>query len=324
MKTGLPTGPSRRLTTAAQRYADPAITKDGDIVFTAYADQRVIERAPVPSGPSTTLYADSRSDNGRATQTRDGSQIVFERGLTHSREIWVKDVRTGRQRMVLHLDDPRQVDATVSPDGARIAYTAKGTGFVVEAGGGVARRVCDQCQLFGFLSDNRRVLAVATDHAHAVGRVIDATSLSVEDLLIGDSVNLTRLHASPNDRWLAFQYGNKSFLIPLTPGHPPSREEWMRVEEPTTSGRPCGWSLDARVLYLLLDLDGFRCLYGQRVDPSAGLVGQPSAARHFHDRNSQQGFGTGYGDAMSTEGFLYEGGRTSGNLWRLIVPKVRQ
>ena len=96
----------------------------------------------------------------------------------------------------------------------------------------------------------------------------------------------------------------------------------MPADKPTTSERPCGWSLDSRVLYLLLDLDGFSCLYGQRVEAPPGLVGQAAVVRHFHDRNSQQGFGTGYGDAISTEGFLYEGARTPGNLWRLVLPRT--
>jgi dipeptidyl aminopeptidase/acylaminoacyl peptidase len=320
--TGLTTGAPRRLTMGAQRYDDPATSRDGEIFFTALTEQRVIDRAPLENGPPpATLYADSRSDYGRATQTRDGTRIVFERGLTRTREIWMKDVRTGQQRMVLQLDDPRQVDAIVSPDGVRIAYSAKQIGYVVEAEGGVPRRICDACVFFGFLSDSRRLLLVATDRGRGIARVIDSASQATHDLLIADSVNLTRLHASPDDRWLSFQFGNKIFVVPLTPGRPPPRETWMQVDEPTTSGRPCGWSLDSRVLYVLLDLDGFRCLYGQRVDPATGrLIGTPASVRHFHDRNSQQGFGTGFGDAISSEGFLYEGIRVTGNVWRLLEP----
>ena len=77
----------------------------------------------------------------------------------------------------------------------------------------------------------------------------------------------------------------------------------------------------AHVVFLL-DLNGFRCLYGQRVEAPSGLAGQPAVVRHFHDRGNQQGFGTSYGDAISTEGFLYEGTRTSGNLWRLVPPRT--
>lgn len=107
------------------------------------------------------------------------------------------------------------------------------------------------------------------------------------------------------------------YLAPLTPGRPPARDAWQLVDEPTTTGRPCGWSLDARTVYLLLDLDGTRCLYGQHVDANGRLVGRPEAVRHFHDRNGANGFGTGNGNAMSAAGFLLERLGVAGNLWRL-------
>ena len=164
------------------------------------------------------------------------------------------------------------------------------------------------------------MLVVAAEKDRAFGRVVDSSTSTARDVLTTERTNLTRLHASPDDRWLAFQFLNKVYLVPLTLGHPPSRESWQMVDEPTTTGRPCGWSLDARMVYLLLDLDGFRCLYGQHVDANGRLIGKPEAVRHFHDRNNAQGFGTGFGDAMSALGFLYEGAHVTGNLWQLPAP----
>jgi hypothetical protein len=40
--------------------------------------------------------------------------------------------------------------------------------------------------------------------------------------------------------------------------------------------------------------DGWRCLWGQRVDAGGRLVGVPFPARHFHGVNDS-GFGTTYG-----------------------------
>jgi hypothetical protein len=315
--TGVAAGPPRRLTSGAQQYDSPAAGPNGDIIFTARTEQRTIDRVSLRGGEPVTLYEDSRSDFGRATQTRDGTQIVFERGLTRTREIWIKEIATGRQRMVLQLDDPREVDANVSPNGTRIAYTSKQTGYVIDVSGGVPRKICEACTVFGFLSDSRRLLVLAAEKDRAFGRIVDSDTLKAEDVLATDKINLTRLHASPDDRWLAFQFLNKVYLVPLTPGRPPSRDAWQLVDEPTTTGRPCGWSLDARTVYLLLDLDGFRCVYGQHVDANGRLVGKPEVVRHFHDRNNAQGFGTGFGDAMSEAGFLYEGTRATGNVWRL-------
>jgi hypothetical protein len=94
------------------------------------------------------------------------------------------------------------------------------------------------------------------------------------------------------------------------------RDGWQQIDEPTITGRPAGWSPDSSVLYLLLDTDGFRCLWGQRVDRAGRLVGKPFAVRHLHEQNPA--FGTTLGNAISPEGFLFEGTLLTGNLWRLV------
>lgn len=155
-----------------------------------------------------------------------------------------------------------------------------GPGFVIETKGGVSRRVCDDCGLLGFLSDNRRVLGeVAT-----VG---------------------------------------KTFVVRLTPGRPGSIQDAQEVEEPTTTGRPAGRALDAPILYLLLDADGFRCVWAQRVDAASGrLQGRPYPVRHFHGEQmlNAGGVSTSFGNAANANGFLYEAMATTGDIWRLRRP----
>ena len=64
----------------------------------------------------------------------------------------------------MRVEDPLLLNATVSQDGVRVVYTlgpnADGRGYVIETAGGVPKALCEGCQLYGFLSDNRRVLAV--------------------------------------------------------------------------------------------------------------------------------------------------------------------
>ena len=194
-----------------------------------------------------------------------------------------------------------------------------GSGYIVELSGGVPRSVCHDCTLYGFLSDNRRILVISDD-AHVI-RVLDTTT-GRGDVLVQGAEQLDRSHDSPDDRWLAFGETRatvrKSFLVPLAPGQPPARERWQQVDESTTTGRPTGWSVDSRVLYLLLDTDGFRCLWGQHVDPVSGrLEGQPYPVRHLHQTG---GASTSFGNAVTAEGFMYERTRTTQNLWRLVAP----
>ena len=104
----------------------------------------------------------------------------------------------------------------------------------------------------------------------------------------------------------------------LSPGATPPAEAWQQVDEPTITGRPAGWSPDSRVLYLLLDTDGFRCLWAQRGDASGRLEGKPYAVRHFPGAN-ESNFGTSFGNAITGQGFVIDGTRRVGNVW-LLAP----
>ena len=179
-------------------------------------------------------------------------------------------------------------------DGVRIGYTLDsegaaidGKGYVVETSGGVPRPVCEHCGVYTFLFDSRRVLAT---FGRLAIRLVDMNGVS-EEVVTAPDGQLDR------------------------PGHPPSRNAWTQIDEPTATARPTGWSPDSRVLYLLLDTDGFRCLWGQRIDESGRPVGRPYAVRHFHQAGG--GFSTSLGNAITVDGFLCEGASRTANIWRL-------
>jgi len=246
--------------------------------------------------------------------------VVFERPSLNSNELWIKDLRRSQQNLIVKVDTSQQLDATVSQDGQLVAYTvpavagALGEGFVVGATGGVPRPVGPSCIMYGFARDGRHVLAAT----RTTLLVIDVETRVSQTVITGDGTN--RPHLSPNELWLAFRARHedgtpKSFIARFSPGHPPPRNEWLEVQEPTTTGRPAGWSADSQTLYLVLDTDGFRCLWGQRVDATGHLVGVPSVVRHMHDL---RGVSTSYGNAVSARGeFLYERTQDSSDLWRL-------
>jgi eukaryotic-like serine/threonine-protein kinase len=309
----------RRLTVSSGAYTSAAASAEGRIVFAATQTIRVIERAALDGSgrPSTPvqLYADLGDDAGRPSETADGAIIVFERPSTNGIEIWTKNTHSGLEQFITRVDAPSGLSSTISPDGTRIAYNADGygnagRGFVVETSRGVPSQVCDDCTVAGFLSDSRRLLM---SNPNSI-RVHDVTTGTVLEAVRGEGLN--RPHASPDGRWLAFRSGTESFVTRLTPGSPPPENSWMMIDEPTDSGRPGGWSLDSRMVYLLLDTDGFRCLWGQRVDASGRLDGKPVPVRHFHGAD-WAALSTSFGNAVSPDGFLYGTIRNRGNIWSL-------
>jgi hypothetical protein len=319
--TGRIVRPPRRLTVSSGAYTSAAASDDGRIVFTATQTVRVIERVALDASarpsPPVQLYADLWDDAGRPSETSDGSIIVFERPSSSGVEIWTKNTRSGLEQLITRVEAPSGLSSTISPDGTRIAYNADGygnggRGFVVETSRGVPSKVCDDCTVAGFLSDSRRLLITSGNTI----RVADVTTGAMLDAVRGGTKGLNRPHVSPDGRWLAFRSGTKSFITRLSPGDPPPEDAWMMIDEPTDSGRPGGWSLDSRMAYLLLDTDGFRCLWGQRIDASGRLQGTPIPVRHFHGAD-WAALSTSFGNAVSPDGFLYATIRNRGNLWSL-------
>jgi eukaryotic-like serine/threonine-protein kinase len=81
--------------------------------------------------------------------------------------------------------------------------------------------------------------------------------------------------------------------------------------------RACGWSPDSRLLYLLLERDGFRDLYAQRLDSARGtLVGEPFVVQHLHDPRRRWG-STSLGNAIVRNAFVFSQLEMTGSIWLL-------
>jgi eukaryotic-like serine/threonine-protein kinase len=105
----------------------------------------------------------------------------------------------------------------------------------------------------------------------------------------------------------------------MRPGNPPPETEWVPVLDiPENSAeRACGWSPDGRLLYLLLERDGFRDLYAQRVDPVRGTpAGEPFIVQHLHDPRRRWG-STPYGTAIVSNAFVFNQVESTGSIWLL-------
>ena len=318
--TGRLVGEPRTLASGVGHFGTPTMSRDGDVMFSAFESVRVIQRLPLGASIErpAQLYADNSSSTMRASTDRDGSVIVLERVTGGRQEIWARRVATGEQRLIVAVQSEGQVNATVSPDGSRISYVVPddttpdfGQGFTVEMSGGVPRSICEHCSVWGFLPDGR---AIVTDRS-SMRLVADGAGVRT---VLAAPERLDRPSVSPDMRAVAFRLARgsdlKTYVAPLgTAGLvPPSL--WIEIDEPTTSGRPCGWSPDSSVLYLLLDADGFRDLWGQKVDRSGKAVGKPYVVRHMHD---ESGVSTSFGNAISVPGFVYEASRFTGNIWRI-------
>ena len=100
------TAAPRRLTLGVDRMHDPSVSRANTMVFASSTVTRVIERVPLTGADAAPrqLYLDNRSEDGRASQTADGAVLVFPR----DREIWLKDLRTGKEAVRPEHREPHQ------------------------------------------------------------------------------------------------------------------------------------------------------------------------------------------------------------------------
>lgn len=148
---------------------------------------------------------------------------------------------------------------------------------------------------------------------------VDTVDGTRKDLVINPTANIARVDVSRDGRWLSFSNAARIWMAPARPGSPPPESDWVTVlTKPAGSGeRACGWSPDGRLLYLLLERDGFRDLWAQRIDPTGGqLIGEPFVVQHLHDPRRRWG-STPSGTAIVSNAFVFNQVEMIGNIWLL-------
>jgi hypothetical protein len=99
------------------------------------------------------------------------------------------------------------------------------------------------------------------------------------------------------------------------PDRAAAKDEWTPIVTTTGAGRTAGLAPDGSLLYVLLETDGFRCLYGLRLDPKSGRPrSSPFLIAHFHDAARFWG-STGLSSAAVKGLFVADLFETTSNIW---------
>ena len=215
----------------------------------------------------------------------------------------------------------------ISRDGEWVGYTVTrtetggsagtGDGFVIATSGGAPRKVCADCQVYSWLDNGRRLFITSGTPAEAF--LLDIETGSRSPIASANST-VDRPMVSPDGRWISFSTEEgDSFVSAFHPDTLSVDEERIQVIDGSAAERACGWSPDSRLLYVLLETDGFRCLYAIPIDPVSGRPsGPPRAVYHFHDASLQWG-STGYGNAIAGGMFLSNLSEFTGNIWMTTI-----
>ena len=274
----------------------PSVSNTNRVVFAAQSVTLQIFGLPVDANTGRVTgtmrrLRDDDAETGRASLSENGRLMVFPKYEFSSGGVWARDLTTGREWQ-LAVTPRTPLNPVITVDGRWTAYTVTkvdtggtggpGDGYVVETTRGAPRQICDNCQLDQWTRDGRLVV-VAEEGGRRLSRLDVATGKRI--LLLEGAEPMDRLQFGPDGGWMTFNVAGHVYLAPVHSDTASSKEQWTAIVSTTGSGRTAGLSPDGSLLYVLLETDGFRCLYGLRLDPKTGHPrGTPSSSRIFMTR----------------------------------------
>jgi Tol biopolymer transport system component/tRNA A-37 threonylcarbamoyl transferase component Bud32 len=306
------TGEPHRLTAGTTRAESPSISLDGRLIFASVTSNLDVYLVPVnanrgnSTGPLQRITRDLGDDSGPSL-SQDGTRLAYRSFGSGSPGMWMKDLGTGQEKLLMRPGFP-----LVSPDGSTLAWAEAGKIFVAPFGGGPIREICSACGLQQAWSpDGKKILYFESTHVSV--RLLDVNSGETTEYLKG-----TPRSISPDGKWIAFEGrmsdGRAGPVIAPFRATPPPESEWILAAKNANMPR---WSPDGSLLYFLSTVDGFLCIWAQRLDAATKHPsGEPFAVAHFH-ATSLRMRGTERWLSVARDKLAFCLEERTGNLWML-------
>jgi serine/threonine protein kinase/Tol biopolymer transport system component len=327
-------GAPRRLTLSTEDQLQPSMAPDGSLVFST--------RAEIPYLWELRLDGDRESEGatprpvmphypgrGFHDMSADGRWLSYTSSLPGHAGISLRDLATGVETPLTTASVALlEKFPVISRDGTHVLYGAVENGERtlrrVSVKGGIPETISRDCgPPTDWSPDVRYALVQLGVPARASLAVLDLTSGRRVEILRHDAKQLYRGNFSPDGRWIAFHAGQDSgwtqeFVAPFHALTPIPESEWIAVTDGQTWTDAPRWSPDGRTLYYISDADGFRCVWGQALDPNTKIpAGEPFVAHHVHGRkHSIANIAMRDVELSVAPGkILYSMGELRGNIW---------
>ncbi len=323
-QTGKVTRVLRRLTTGAGKEVDPSCTSGGSLAFTNNRPRRDVWLLPFDLDRGTPKGALERVTENPAWRERpslsnDGRYVAFASDQSGQRNIWVRDLATGKESSVAGSSFVQRFPI-ISPSASRVAFSMFEKGdkvpVYVSSPGGTPEKLCEACLRATDWSRDEKTLLLFDGNPYQID-LLDLASHRQTPLLKHPDHPVLHGRFSPDNRWVSFTFRTEPnlgriMIAPLDGPKPIPESAWIAIAEAGANDW-ANWSPDGHTLYFPSPRDGHNCLWGQRIEPgSHHPVGDPFAVQHLHGRVS---YTPGFG-------FSAAGGRIAmllvedtGNIW---------
>jgi serine/threonine protein kinase len=313
-------GVPERLTSSSAIEEGPSVARGaGNAVRLAFAS--LSENSDLWSLPIDTNSVKTTGEPQRLTSdtapdfhpslSHDGSRLVFVSGRTGGQEIWIRDLKTGEER-ALTASRADKYSPNFSPDMAQVSFSIhkdnKWDIYLVPSSGGAAELVCPDCgQATGWSPDGRYLTGNTLDGRLTLIEV--ATRRKVDLIVIRDRWFCCGKF-SPDGRWISFlELGSgrrREIVAPFQGETPPPESSWLTH----TAGLRL-WLPDGAFLYGTSFLDGFECIWAQRLDPATKRpAGAPIPVFHAHGRRQLQN-----GITVGRDRIMFSQVERAANVW---------
>ncbi|MBL8292368.1 MAG: PD40 domain-containing protein [Bryobacterales bacterium] len=320
-----PTGPARQVTSGAAQYLHARASVAGGktrIVLSLGSETARLFRIRLDAatgkglGEPEALFH-SGSDQRSPSVSVDGAKLVYRQSGPGGATIRLRSMATGEETTL--LSSP--VRPNLSPDGLNVAFSDQKQLSLVPASGGEAVKLLD-FQGFGTATgwspDSRRIIYY--DGNPIRFSLFDVQSRQKAELISHPTYDIHSATLSPDQRWVLFHtpFPRKTIIriAPIRVGRAAGEAEWITVFDRDTNSRVPIWSHDGNLVYFLTNLDGFQCLYGQRLDGATKRpVGDPFPVQHFHSVRHRLLGPAAQGAALLSDAIFLALSATTSSVW---------
>jgi Tol biopolymer transport system component len=350
--TAKASGPPQRLTSGTTLEAKPSVNAGGDIAFASLTANLNIWALPIDAIrgiPNGDLQkATHGAYDAHTSLSADGRRLVFISTRSGNPDVWMKDLSTGNET-ALTATPSHEEQPEITPDGTRVCYVVFERGkpndiYEMNVNGGPPEKLCDaqmnmrECvRPWDWSPDGTKLLYLLgegrgnrpEDLTTAFG-LVDVATRQKSVYLESPRYFLARPRFSPDGQWISFtafeSFGFTQIMTAPFGAMGPSGDQWTAITDATTYNDKPRWSPDGSLLYFTSERDGYRCIYGRRLDPRTKRpAGEAFDVYHSHNaRLSLINVPFHLQEiSLSRDKMFFNLGETTGNIWmtRLYTEK---